>query len=208
MSKNLSAIIGLLITLIYITGFAVLFSLNPQTYDELNNLCIAAYNMVDMDARLWAAIIIYLLVGILNIIFCISIFLNSSNRSLSVVGKILILISGVIWLSFGILPYDPMTDIGNHLLGIRVILIIAISFLGLLFLGAEFEVIFKDHFLKWYTIASGLLILVLSLLSMFVFNDETWVRTNLSLTIYFAWFGIFGLRVLHQSENKSPLSSV
>lgn len=200
MSKVL-AFGGILISTLFFTGFLVLFKLNPQTYDELNNLSLTAYNIVGMEYRLWAACAIYGSIGLLNIIFCISLFLSTPNKSAFLIGKILMLVAGVVWLSFAILPYDPETEIGNHLLLIRVITMIVASLIGLVFIGSEIDYLSKSKFLKWYTLSSGLLILLLSFLSAFVYNDTTWIRTNVSFLIYFLWFGVSGIELLRFKQN-------
>lgn len=199
MSKKL-AIGGILITLFFLISFLVLFKLNPQTYDELNNLSLTAYNIVGMKYRLWAACAIYGGIGLLNIIFCTSLFLGTPNKSAFLIGKILMLAAGLIWLSFAILPYNPETEIGNNLLLIRVIAMIVTSMIGLIFLGSEIENLSKGIILKWFTLGSGLSILLLSIMSTFVYNDTTWIRTNISFVIYFAWFGVFGVLTLVRAK--------
>lgn len=198
MNKWTVGIAGVLTPLFFVIGFVVLFILNPQAYEELNNLSLAAYNIVGMDTR-WLSVIIYSTVGILNVVVCVGLFLNVRNKSEIVIGKVSLLICGMIWFSFAVFPYDPMTDnFSNHLLLVRVIGFIITSIFGLIFLGVDFGEISKDKFLKRYTILSGFLILVLGTLSTFVYNDATWIRTNASFTIYFVWFGVFGIRMLAQ----------
>jgi hypothetical protein len=199
MSKIL-AISSILITSFFFIGFLVLFKINPQTYNELNNLSLAAYNIVGMKYRLWAACAIYGTIGLLNIIFCASLFLSTPNKSAFLIGKILMLVAGLVWLSFAILPYDPETEIGNHLLLIRVIVMIMASLMGLIFIGSEMHYLSTGRFLKWYTLLSGFSILALGFMSTFVYNDTTWIRTNISFTIYFTWFGVLGALALVRTK--------
>lgn len=49
MGLRLTSITGILVGFFFVAGFAILFLLNPQTYDELNNLSIAAYNIPGMN---------------------------------------------------------------------------------------------------------------------------------------------------------------
>lgn len=149
-----------------------------------------------MNARSWAAIIIYGGTGLLNIIFCIGLLRDTPHSSASLTGKILLIVCATAWLSFGLLPYNPTTDISNHLLLIRLIVFIVASFIGLLLLSVEYDRIAQDKILKWYTYLTAGLILLLSFLSVFVYDDETWMRTNASLSLYFIWLAVFGLRVL------------
>lgn len=202
MRKTL-AIIGVLIPLIFVLGFMVLFIVNPKTYEELNNVSLATYNIEQMDFRLWAAILIYFFVGLLNIAFCVALFLYTPNRSVVLIGKILLLVAGLAWFSLGVFPYDPTSDISFHLLMTRVVLVILTSSLGLLFIGGELEAIVKSKFLKTYTLSSGLLIMLLGFLSAFVYNDTTWIRTNTSFLIYFLWFGVIGALFLFERKVDS-----
>ncbi len=193
---------GILITMIFILGFIVLFIVNPQTYEELNNISLTGYNIVGMNFRLWVAIVIYSLVGFLNILFTLLLFLQTIHKLISLIGKILILLCGIMWLSLGVFPYDPNTEFGNDLLIIRLVLIILTSSIGLLFIGSEFDLILKNKFTKWYTVLCGALILILSFMSVFIFNDSTWIRTNLSFVIYFTWFGVIGVETLRTLKSE------
>ena len=197
MTDKLIGTLGALTTISFVVGFVGLFIINPQTYQELNNLSISAYNLDGMNAENWIKTF-YIIVGLLNVIVAIGLFKMSDNKSIVVAGKVLLLISGVIWTTFGLINYDLNTDFGNHLLAQRIIAILATGLFGLIIIGAEIEKIHKDKFLKYYTLTTAGLILLLSILSMFVFWDQTWIRTNASLTIYFIWFGVFGLRILQK----------
>ncbi|NBW34918.1 MAG: hypothetical protein EBR30_07850 [Cytophagia bacterium] len=199
MSFRLTSFVGILTGVFFIIGFAILFVLNPQTYEELNNLSLASYNILGMHARLWAAVV-YGITGLLNIIFCVGLLKDKSNSSAGLIGKILLIVSGVTWLSFGLMDYNPTTDIADHILLIRLIVIITASFVGLLLLGIEYDRIVRDKFLKWFTLSSAGLISLISILSIFVYNDDTWIRTNVSLTTYFVWFTVFGLRTLRKES--------
>jgi hypothetical protein len=88
---------------------------------------------------------------------------------------------------------------------IRVISLLFIAPIGLLLLGIELEKIINDKFSKYYTLTSSLIILILGALSVFIFNDETWIRTNTSLAIYFIWFGVIGLRFIQRASAQQWL---
>ncbi|MCA2662879.1 MAG: hypothetical protein IM498_09790, partial [Microcystis sp. M064S2] len=150
----------------------------------------------------------YIIVGLLNIVIALGLFRISDTKSIIVGGKILLLVSGVIWTTFGLINYDPNTDFGNHLLAQRTIAILATGLLGLILIGAEMEKIRKDKFLKYFTLAAAGTMLLLSLLSVFVYWDETWIRTNISLTIYFVWFGVFGLRLVQKASAQHNVSAM
>jgi hypothetical protein len=196
------AITGFSMAIVFIVGFSILFWINPRTLNEVNNLSLFVYNLVGMDGRMWAVIVIYLIIGVLNILFSIGLFILVDNKSIILAGKILLLISGILWLSFGLVPYETQTKPGGHLFLTRVIAIILTTSTSLIILGAEFEKIHRSTFSKWYTLSSGISILLLGFMSSFVFFDDTWIRTNASLTIYFLWFGVFGTTYLIQRKER------
>ncbi len=197
MSNTTVGIVGLSITIFFILGFASLFIYNPQTIEEVNNVTtIASFNITGMNGRWLAAYIIYLMIGLLNLTFVFGLFRMSKNDTPIIIGKILILIAGLTWTSFGIIPWDPYSDTDIHTVIIRVIAMMIVIPVGLIFIAIEFKKMIKDKFLKYYTLTTGLTILIMGILSLFVFNDQTFIRTNISLVIYFLWFGVFGLRLL------------
>ncbi|MCA6369637.1 MAG: hypothetical protein IM631_18195 [Cytophagales bacterium] len=197
MTDKLIGGLGTLTTILFIIGFAGLFIINPQTFEELNNLSISGYNLNGMNAVNWIKVF-YVIVGLLNVIVAVGLFKMSDNKSVIVGGKILLLISGFIWTTFGLINNDPNSDLKNNLLALRTIAILATGLFGLIIIGAEMEKICKDKFLKYFTLTTAGTMLVLGVLSVFVFWDETWIRTNVSLTIYFFWFGVFGIRILQK----------
>jgi len=202
MSIRFTASIGFLTGVIFIVGFIVLFIFNPQTYEELNNLSLASYNIHGMHSRLWIATI-YSITGLLNVVFSIGLFWNGFKKSASLVGNILLIACGIIWSSFGFFVYDPTTDMSIHMLLIRLIVFIIASLTGLLLLGVEYSRLAQNQFLKWFTLLSASLIALLSFLSNFIYNDETWIRTNLSLIVYFVWLSVFGFSVFRDRYQHS-----
>src|SRR5258706_1455364 len=191
MNRRLIGILGLSITIIFTIGFIGLFLYNPITYEELNNVSLTQYNLIGMNGRLLLIYVNYITVGLISCVLTIGLFTMTKNNSIIVAGKILLLLSGILWTSFGLIPWDMNSDFGNHLMLTRTIAMLSTGPIGLIILGARFEQIFNDKFLKYYTLTTAGAILLLGLLSAFVFWDKTWIRTNISLTIYFIWFGVF-----------------
>ena len=156
------------------------------------------FNLNGMKGETWIEIN-YILVGLLNILFSIGLFKISDNKSVLLVGKIMLLTTGIIWITFGLIDYKTDTDFEKHIMATRAIVTLGTAMLSLLMLGGEFEKMVKDKFLKYYTIVSGALILLLSILSLSVFMfSDSWIRANISWTIYFLWFGVFGIRFLQK----------
>jgi hypothetical protein len=138
MSNNkFIGVVGLVISVAFVAGLGVLFILNPKTFDELDNLSLFVYNLEGMDGRLWAVFVIYLAVGILNVLFAVGLFIKVENKPPIVFGKILLLLSGMVWLSFGLFSYNTQMETGAHLFLVRVIALILTSALSLIFLGVS-----------------------------------------------------------------------
>jgi len=209
MNNKTVGIIGLCITVFFFLGFSSLFIYNPQILEEVDNVTsIASFNITGMNGRWIAAYFNYFTIGLLNLVFVFGLFKMFKNDLPIIIGKILILIAGLIWTSFGMISWDTNSDIDIHTVMIRVISLLLIAPFGLIFLGVDFEKIVSDKFSKYYTLATGLIILILGFLSVFVFNDQTWIRTNISLTIYFLWFGVIGIRLVLKASSQQNVSPV
>jgi len=195
MNNTLTGALSLLTAFLFISGYSGLFIINPQTVEELNNLGISGYNINGMKGAAWIAVF-YALAGLLNSAVAIILLRKTKKKTLIAGGIILLFISGIIWTSFGLISYVPSTEFGIELVMLRTILFLVTAFFGLLFIGADIEKTFNDRFLKIYTLATAGIILMLCSLSLFVLEDKTWIRTNISLALYFLWFGVFGIRIL------------
>jgi len=195
MNNTLTGALSLLTAFLFISGYSGLFIINPQTVEELNNLGISGYNINGMKGAALIAVF-YALAGLLNSAVAIILLRKTKKKTLIAGGIILLFISGIIWTSFGLISYVPSTEFGIELVMLRTILFLVTAFFGLLFIGADIEKTFNDRFLKIYTLATAGIILMLCSLSLFVLEDKTWIRTNISLALYFLWFGVFGIRIL------------
>ncbi len=107
MSDRVIGTIGIIITMFFISGFLSLFIYNPQTLEEVNNIpSIASFNVIGMSGRWLAVYFNYLTIGGLNLGFALGLFNMSKNDLPIVLGKILILITGFIWTSFGVISCE------------------------------------------------------------------------------------------------------
>ncbi|CAN0491848.1 unnamed protein product, partial [Phaeothamnion confervicola] len=148
MTYKTIGVLGILTTIFFAAGFIGLFIINRQAYEEFNNFNICGFNLDGMPGENWIKTS-YIIVGLLNTIILIGLFRLSDNKSIIVVGKILLLISGVTWTTLGLINYDLNSDFGNHLLAQRTIAILTAGIFGLIIIGAEIEKITSDNFLKY-----------------------------------------------------------
>jgi hypothetical protein len=200
MKSRIVYTVAILTTLSFFLGFVIFFAFNPQGIEGINILNLASYNVTGINARIWVAIVAYCGTGVLNILFCFGLLTVKSRGKAELTGKILIFLCGLIWLTFGLLRYNPTAYVSNLFMIVRLGVVVAGSFSGLLILALEYSDITQDRFLKWYTLITAGIIFLLSLASLLIFNDDTWVRTNVSLIVYFAWFVVFGARNLFKKK--------
>ena len=207
MNNKIIGIIGLCITIFFFLGFVSLFIYNPRTLEEVNNVTsITSFNLRGMHGRWLAAYFNYLTIGLLNLAFVFGLFKVVKNNLPMVIGKILILTAGLIWTSFGVVSWDPYSDYDVLSMWIRLSSMLIIASVGLIIIGIVFEKIANDNLLKYYTLVTGLGILLVGFFGLFVLDGTTlMIRTNISLTFYFAWFGVFGLKLVHKARAQQKL---
>ena len=203
MILRITGISGLLTGLLFVVGFSGLFFLNPQTYEELNNLSLTAYNIPGMNARIWAVIVVYGLTGMANIIFCLSLLFNKPYSSISRIGIVLLTVCGVLWFSFAVVPFNPTQDISFQVLLGRLTLLLMACVTAFFMLAGDYVKIANQKILRPLTLLVAVSILLLSFLSVFVYNDDSWIRINISLILYFGWITAYGVKALLSSYYPS-----
>jgi preprotein translocase subunit Sss1 len=190
------------VLIFFFLGFGSLFIYNPQTLKAVNNVTsITSFNLRGMSGSWLVAYFIYMPIGLLNITFVLGLFKMTKNNLPIVIGKILILMAGLIWTSFGVMSWEQSSDNDALSMWVRLSSMLIITSVGLIIIGIEFKKIANDNFLQYYTMTTGLGILLVGILGLFVLDGTTLViRANISLTFYFVWFGVFGLRLMQKAS--------
>ena len=201
-------ILGLITSGAFLTGVASLLIYNPQLTNKLlENRILMTLNVVGMSGQLWAAYVIYLTAGLSVIVFGVGLLRVSSNTPMILVGKVLLIASGIIWLSFGLSPLDPQPnqEVTPEIKSLAVGALLfadVICPIALLIVGAEIHKISRDKVLEFYTIATGLSIWIFQIAGgMFGTQQGTTVTMNIAITSYFLWFGFFGLRLITRENS-------
>lgn len=111
LSKKVIGILGILIPITFCIGFGIFHTIiNPEYIENSPLTSLAAYNIDYTNDGInywvkgdyWVKGIIYLGLGQLISIFSIGLFIHSKGSNTNRIASILLLISGIIWLSFGI----------------------------------------------------------------------------------------------------------
>ena len=195
MNYRLIGFFGLVSVLLFCSGFTGLFIINPQAIQEINNVCITYFNLLDMEGRLWISSLGYIASGVAGIIYFGALLFKVVSTSRKIALWILVLHS-VLWISFGVIPYNHLSDSSNLLMLNRTLIDLFLILSGLLIISSEG--LTSDHLgpIRLSSIVSASLIGILCFMSVFVFNDSTWIRSNLCYLIYHLWIGVSGLTLL------------
>ena len=187
---------GIAISLTFILSFSIIFiHLIPSFFKK--EIIILMYNSQGIPGRNFIKYIAYFFTGILIIFFNIALIKNTNNSSTNLIGKIFLLLSGLIYSSLGII--DKNEDILTNLNLFQYSAVLPFGILGLFFLCFEFEKISKSKKTK-----KGLILITLYLITecfvniIFIINNLTYnfIITKLSWLIYFLSFGYIGLCLL------------
>ncbi|SDR66060.1 hypothetical protein SAMN04488552_0234 [Christiangramia echinicola] len=106
-----TGLLGILIPILFTIGFYIfIFEYNPHRFDLSSGEFIIGFLLKDMPGYELAKYFNYILIGLLIISFSISLIKITSNKGLNKIGKILILLSGIIYFSFGFTNVGDISD--------------------------------------------------------------------------------------------------
>lgn len=195
MKKNiLYGTVGIMSFLFFLIGFMILISSNPQVIAEIDNLALSYFNLEGMNGRQLANFVIYIGAGLLSFFTLIGLLIENRRSSQLIIGISFLIVSALNWISFGLTSrgIDDIEGDGKLVL-LRTIVFLLTSVMGLMLVGTD-KLKLNDHRVaKWSTLTIGVIITSLGILSTFVINDNTWWRTNLSISLFFIWIGIIGI---------------
>lgn len=201
MENKLFGLTGLLSLILPFIGFIVLFQINPQALSELDSLALSYFNVMGAKGQTWVKWVIYLATGLTSLTTLIGLLIMNKKSIQIVIGLSFLITSSIIWISFGLIPIVPDDLINDHKLALlRTIIFLLTSIIGFLLIGTEYLKLRQKSFLKWLTLTIAIAIATLATLSTFVFNDETYIRTNTSLALYFIWIGLVGSLILTEKS--------
>ncbi len=197
MSNKLFGLGGVIGFLVFALGFITLLNINPQVLVEIDNLAFSFYNLYGMDGQSLAQFAIYIIPGLLTALLATGLLLSNRKSTECVIGFSFVIASALNWLSFGLTARNAEDLEGDGgLVLFRTIFFLFTSIVGLLLVGTSKLNMARHKEARLTTLIIGAIITILSLLSSFVFNDETWWRTNLSIVLFFLWSGLIGFYVI------------
>lgn len=190
---------GIGVTVAFIFSLIVLFTITPQTYDELDYLGITSFNIEGFSLRLQVVLLNYALPGVLIVLFATILSTYSGSAKRIKYGSYLIILSGLAWGSFGVYPIE--IDGFNGVFGVIHMVKITVCWLsgiiGLLLISIDFDRIFRPRYLRWVTIVTGSLMLLESIY--FIMGEWSGKMSAIAWSVYMSWFFIFSLRISMKS---------
>jgi hypothetical protein len=196
MTNKSIGIIGLLIPFIFIISFTIFFTLiNPTMFDPSNGIFLVGYYLPELEGLFWLRYFNYIGIGLLIIAFCFAILFKTDNSGTNKIGKILLLLSGLTWISFGVLEISD-SDFDPIFLVLRIIITLSFGSFGFLLLGNDFNKISQSKIYKKILLTIGFLISFIGLFDFLMMSKTPNYFGYLNWLIYFIGFGIIGLGII------------
>ncbi len=203
MKNKLLGLSGTLSLIILLVGYVGLIQINPQIVVEFDLMALSFYNMEGLHGQMLAKWIIYYGAGWTSLILLIGLIIENRKSTRIIIGLIFLAISAAIWISFGFISITPEDfEVDSKLVLMRTILFILTIIVGFTLIGTDCMDVKAKTFIKWLTLSFAIIITILGSLSTFVFNDETYVRTNISLFLFFIWVGVMGTTLLTKKTKR------
>ena len=184
--KQTTGILGTVIPILFVIGFYLfIFEYNPNRFNFSDGDFIIGFLLKDMPGYELAKYFNYILIGCLIISFSISLIKTTSNKGFNKTGKILILFSGIIYISFGFTNIGDTSNFTAILFLSRIILRVSFGAIGFIMLSDEFLEISNSKLIKWMIFSAGILILLNGFLQLFAIEIYPSYMGLFSWLIYF-----------------------
>ena len=195
MKNKLIGIIGLSIPFLFVIGFTIFFIfINPSMFNPSGGIFLVGYNLPELTGLYWVKYFNYLGIGLLTIVFSISILFITDNSGTNKIGKILLILSGFCWFSFGIISISD-SNLDAILLILRIIITLCLGSFGFLLLASDFNKITPGKTQKRLLFSVGLLIILSGVFDFIMMSHIPDYIGYLTWLIYFMGYGIIGIAV-------------
>ncbi len=183
---------GILIAIFFYSTFITILIIDKKSGEELEFISISTFNFDGMPYIYFINIFGYILPGILITFFSFLLFKYSVEPS-SRIGISFIGISGISWMSLGIIETIPNNELSGTILLLRITFATLFGTLGLIIYSATKYSDIKNKMFKYLTLGIGLSLLLENLYSIGI--DYSGIRASIFWGIYFLWFPIFAFNL-------------
>ncbi len=197
MNRKLTGVFGILSPMLFIIGFGILYSFfNPKIFSATGGFMVVGFNVKGMQGLEWTKYFNYFFVGIVIIIFSIGLIKNTSNKGGNKAGKILILLSGIIYMTFGLIEIENSTDLFFWIYISQIVLTLSLGALGFILLSDNYLEIYNNKIIKNTILCFGILIFLNGVLEVIAQQVYPNFMGLFSWLLYFLGIGLIGLTLL------------
>ena len=203
--RHLTGILGGIIPIFFLIGFYLfIFEYNPDRFKLSDGEFVVGLVLKGMPGYELAKFFNYIFIGFTIICFSISLIKNTSNKGLNRIGKILILLSGAIYFSFGLTDIADNSDSTAILFLGRILLTLILGAIGFIFISDEFLQISNNKVFKWLIFSLGILILLNGSLQVLAMDVYPSYMGLVNWLIYFGGLGVIGISLLIPERTIKP----
>ena len=200
---KVNTLMACLALLSFIIGLVIFAITHSNFYEEIDEVLITGLNFSGENYSLFNSSLLFLLPGILAILITLSSIKNSIKKIENRIAQTLLLITGIYWLSFGVLTVDPFNEVSWSSFNIRSMIYLLVLVFTMFFLTLASISLTKIKFSLWIT--GGYLVILLSVFSALLMESHfTFHMINVSYFLFFIWLIYFGWTV-DLSKTKSTL---
>lgn len=203
-NRKLTGIFGLLSPILFIIGFGILYSIfNHKIFSATGGFFVVGFNVKGMPGLEWSKYFNYFLVGITIVIFSIGLIKTTSNRGRNKNGKILILLSGITYMTFGFVEIENTTDLIFWIYIFQIVITLSLGALGFILLSDNYLEIYNNKTIKHTILCFGVLIFLNGVLEILAYKVYPSFMGILSWLLYFLGIGLIGLTLIKKPEHNN-----
>ena len=202
--KQTTGILGTIIPVLFTIGFYLfIFEYNPNRFNLTESEFIVGFLLEGMPGYVLAKYFNYILIGLIIISFSISLIKTTSNKGFNKFGKLLLLLSGAIYFSFGFTNIGDDSDFIVFLYLGRILLTLLFGAIGFIMISDEYLEISNNKIIKWTIFSFGLLIILNGIYGFFALENYPTYMGLISWVIYFLGFGLIGVSLLNRQRTTT-----
>lgn len=203
-NRKLTGILGFLSPILFIIGFGILYSVfNPKLFSTTGGFLVVGFNVKGMPGLEWSKYFNYFLVGITIIIFSIGLIKTTSNKGRNKIGKILILLSGITYMTLGFVEIENATDLIFWIYIFQIGITLSLGALGFIFLSDNYLEIYNNKIIKYIILCLGVFIFLNGVFEVFAQNVYPKFMGILSWLLYFFGIGLIGLTLIKKTTQNN-----
>lgn len=192
------SLVGIFIFIVFFSSFFSFFVTNVNVLPELDFLGPTGFNLNGLPEQFQVNLLNYGLVGVLISLFGFLIGKKFKSNDPSKFGSYVLVLTGIGWLTFGLLPMEIEGDNSHfgtiHMVKIFITWTSAIIALILLSINMDSKT------LKWITFGTAMLMIVETL---YQFAEYSGIVSLIGYTVFIFWFLIFSIISISPNANNT-----